>query len=675
MVEGTNNIGEVSAYNYNGLGHLVSNTWTVKKNAYGYAGVSDLTGICTFEDFIAEYGADATLYVEGLINSINHTAVNSLNHSGGVLIPLTSETTDIDDQPLVIVLDPDVGFDEGEIKFGLPRELVTEYGNANLNQTSVITKDYVIDYTSALANVIMETESGAGSLTYRYVYGLQKISVSVSPVTTGAGNLIQNGRVKLWYHQDRLGSTDFLTNNIDGMATSYVTYDDWGAPTMKAILKLGLRELDLVSSYTGHPYDPVLGIYYAKARMYDAADRRFMAEDLHPSNLAVIQSFNEYLYVINNPINYVDLFGLALKKVDGASITIGSYGVITTVYINEAGALYVDYKEALGAYGVDFGAVLARFLYNSLTESEILDLTVQHQFGGNPASHSFTLYNANGLSLISFEYFKKLMCQTWWDNYWDPQRLGNIGTQKTVTVNGGSAGLAIPVPPGKSELQHFLDIAREQVKDGASRSNPKGKSYVTDAPWCANFVRWCRIQAGIDHSAMPVNVSTGITMNSYIGLNRFRLSYSVQRDARHVVAGTTDSNPNNWYVVNKGKGIDDQRFDTSEPDFARMFNYDRKIGYDLNKTQLDSLLAQYNWSAYDPREGDLIIFRSFTAGSHNHIGIVEAFDGTTVHTIEGNTSSGGNASTVARKQYSIRAMTVMGFCQNGGISPGYVDVG
>ena len=72
----------------------------------------------------------------------------------------------------------------------------------------MIKKDYVIDYTSALAIVILEMESGVGSLTYRYVYGLQQISVSISPITTGAGNLIQNCRVKLWYHQDKLCSTD-----------------------------------------------------------------------------------------------------------------------------------------------------------------------------------------------------------------------------------------------------------------------------------------------------------------------------------------------------------------------------------------------------------------------------------------------------------------------------------
>ena len=52
---------------------------------------------------------------------------------------------------------------------------------------SLVEKTFVLDYTSPLANVIMETESGAGSLTYRYVYGYgsQKLSVSVSPIMNG----------------------------------------------------------------------------------------------------------------------------------------------------------------------------------------------------------------------------------------------------------------------------------------------------------------------------------------------------------------------------------------------------------------------------------------------------------------------------------------------------------
>ena len=89
--------------------------------------------------------------------------------------------------------------------------------------------------------------------------------------------------LKLYYHHDHLSSTDFLSSNTDCRVISYVTYDDWGALTAKAVLKAGVRELDLVQEYTMHPMDMVLGVYYTHARMYDAVDRRFMAEDTYTS--------------------------------------------------------------------------------------------------------------------------------------------------------------------------------------------------------------------------------------------------------------------------------------------------------------------------------------------------------------------------------------------------------
>ena len=65
---------------------------------------------------------------------------------------------------------------------------------------------------------------------------------------------------------------------------------------------MGLRMLDLVQEYTGHPYDQVLGLYYAKARMYDAADRRFMATDPVKGEISNPQLLVRYTNVPNNPL-------------------------------------------------------------------------------------------------------------------------------------------------------------------------------------------------------------------------------------------------------------------------------------------------------------------------------------------------------------------------------------
>jgi len=96
---------------------------------------------------------------------------------------------------------------------------------------------------------------------------------------------------------------------------------------MKAILKMGVRELDLVTNYTGHPYDPVLGVYYTKARMYDATDRRWLSPDPNKGDAIISQSLNMWVYVLNNPLKYVDPLGMKYSLVEGltAHLMISAY--------------------------------------------------------------------------------------------------------------------------------------------------------------------------------------------------------------------------------------------------------------------------------------------------------------------------------------------------------------
>ena len=116
---------------------------------------------------------------------------------------------------------------------------------------------------------LYETESTDDGLDYRYVYGLNgiRLSVTVKGVPNGAGHIIENGdEIRLYYHQDLRGTVDYLTSPVSGKVESWTHYNEWGEITHNAVLKCGQRELDMVKNYTGHEYDAVLGIYYAKAR-------------------------------------------------------------------------------------------------------------------------------------------------------------------------------------------------------------------------------------------------------------------------------------------------------------------------------------------------------------------------------------------------------------------------
>jgi RHS repeat-associated protein len=48
--------------------------------------------------------------------------------------------------------------------------------------------------------------------------------------------------------------------------------------------------------------------------MYDAQDRRFVAVDWAGSNFTYPQTFNQFAFVINNPLKYIDPNGLELIK-------------------------------------------------------------------------------------------------------------------------------------------------------------------------------------------------------------------------------------------------------------------------------------------------------------------------------------------------------------------------
>ena len=107
------------------------------------------------------------------------------------------------------------------------------------------------------------------------------------------------------YHSDRLGSTTYVTDgsgNIKAMAS----YDEWGNRTRHETLNLTSHILDLANNYTGHNFDNILGVYYAKARLYSAENKRFSAVDIAKGEIQNPLSLVSYSYCYENPFRYVD---------------------------------------------------------------------------------------------------------------------------------------------------------------------------------------------------------------------------------------------------------------------------------------------------------------------------------------------------------------------------------
>lgn len=97
--------------------------------------------------------------------------------------------------------------------------------------------------------------------------------------------------------QDHLGSTVALTD-ATGSITASTTYDSYGNQTGS----LGTR-----FAYTGRELNAFTGLYYYRARFYDANLGRFLSED----PIGLNGGINQFGYVGGNPINRIDPSGLS----------------------------------------------------------------------------------------------------------------------------------------------------------------------------------------------------------------------------------------------------------------------------------------------------------------------------------------------------------------------------
>jgi len=106
--------------------------------------------------------------------------------------------------------------------------------------------------------------------------------------------------VTRYYHADALGSIIGLSDESGQEVTKY-SYDAFGNVTVSGEVS------DNPFQYTGRENDGT-GLYYYRARYYNPALQRFISED----PIGLWGGINKYAYALNNPVNLVDRFGLAV---------------------------------------------------------------------------------------------------------------------------------------------------------------------------------------------------------------------------------------------------------------------------------------------------------------------------------------------------------------------------
>jgi len=173
---------------------------------------------------------------------------------------------------------------------------VTSYGYDGLGDRYYRTTPqgstrFILDTNTTLTNVLAETDDSNAINAY-YIYGLGLISRIDADGTTQ------------YYHFDSRGSTVALTDQNQVMINSYA-YDPFG----KLVNQAGSSQ-NTFTYLGGHGViDEGGDLLFVRARYYDSKQQLFVSKDKMIGSESDSQSFNKYIYALNNPIKLIDISG------------------------------------------------------------------------------------------------------------------------------------------------------------------------------------------------------------------------------------------------------------------------------------------------------------------------------------------------------------------------------
>jgi RHS repeat-associated protein len=205
--------------------------------------------------------------------------------------------------------------------------------------------------------------------------------------------------------------------NNQGQILNHIRYDSFGKITAQTNANVDFR-----FGYTGREFDEETGLYYYRARYYDAATGRFISED--PMGFGAGDS-NLYRYVGNSATNYTDptgnfafnLGGLsaALTSINWDRVALSSLGSLAAVTIApdavQAPKSACDIKpgdnaltragiEILGSLGLSIFSSLFKVALGSFLDDLFKPGVLRNLARGGASSENFSTINERASTSI-----------------------------------------------------------------------------------------------------------------------------------------------------------------------------------------------------------------------------------------------------------------------------------
>ena len=318
-------------YAHDNVGNRLTMTTSFGTQTYSYDKIYEVTGadypsFYAFSDMTYQYDScwnrestvngGTTNYVTNSLNQYSSVGGTSYSYDlNGNLITDGTQTYYYDcEGKLTKAVRNSDGQTLGEYKYN-------PFGLRIQKLAGADTTNYIYDMWQ-----VIEERDGAGELLRHFAYG-SWIDDPVIMHQAGENN---------YYHKNGTESVTDITSSTGNTVESY-DYDIYGNFTSSGSLSGNPY------TFTSRRYDPESGLMYYRFRYYQPEIGRFLRVD----SLGYFDGPNLYTYVLNNPLNVIDPFGLTQKDIDLALELIrenySEYDVPDTVYVRD---LKEEYPEA-----------------------------------------------------------------------------------------------------------------------------------------------------------------------------------------------------------------------------------------------------------------------------------------------------------------------------------------